>query len=110
MSALQDWIRTKIKHNIHYSLDLIYREWVENMHDKGSDEKFIMCKESMRKRLAELAKEDNPCIGMRKCITNDKNVYFKKEERIVPVKTNRWLSKLGQKAMKLYPNPLKWWR
>lgn len=110
MSALKEWIHSDVKYNIHYSLDLIYREWVDNMHDKGCDEEFIMLRDSMEKRLAELSRENNPCIGIRKNKDKKKTVYFKKEQRIVPVKTNYLLSELGQKAMKLYPDALKWWR
>lgn len=108
MSTLKVWLKHNMRYSHHYTLASLYRDYQNYMLECGSDEKFIMCKDSMRRRLSDLAREDNPCIGRRKAA--DKNVYFKKEERIVPIKTNYLLSELGQRAMKLYPNTLKWWR
>ncbi len=109
MNSLKTWLKHNMCYNIHYSLDNIYLSYVENMYSKGSDERFIMLKASLKKRLVELSREDNPCIGIRKNKDKKKTVYFKREERIEPVKTNHLLSTLGQKAMRLYPDKMKWW-
>ena len=108
MSAFKTWLQHNTNYWVPYELDTLYSGWVDYKHDCHCSESSIMCKNSMKKRLKEMSSGDNPCVTIKK--HKDKTVYFKKEERIVPIKTNYLLSELGQRAMKLYPNTLKWWR
>ena len=100
-----DNLRLWITHNLVYrindfDLDAIYKGWLGYCHDCGLEDKDIMEKASMKKRLAELAAEGNPIIAHRGI--GDAMRYRKIEARPEPIETNSVLSDLGKRVMKAW--------
>lgn len=93
-NRLKVWLQHNLRYGHHYTVETIYREWVGYMQDCGTDEKFIMNRDSMVKRLAELGREESPCISLRK--VKDGHLYLK-VEIIDGVRFSKW----HHKAMEL---------
>ena len=104
-------LRTWITHNITYregdcKLDAIHGRWhLYCSNDCLVHDDFIMSRESMKKRLGELAREDNPVIEIIGKVgsAKDGGVKYRKierrpESRPKPIETRSVLSDLGKRV------------
>ena len=104
-------LRTWITHNLTYgeadcTLDEIHSRWHGYCcHNCLIDDDLIMSRESMKKRLSELAREENPVIArigkVGSMIQDDlkyRKIDYRPEPRPKPIETRSVLSDLGKRV------------